>query len=128
MKNTPLKTTVIDILSSQRKPVSVPILMKLLSSKKYTPNKTTLYRLLGKMKKESLVEEILLDSNLSFYELKSHNHHHHFMCEKCKAIHCVIDKPLEKIVNQLEHKLKNKGLQIQSHQFSFSGYCKNCIS
>ncbi|MCF7917531.1 transcriptional repressor [Candidatus Gracilibacteria bacterium] len=128
MRNTPLSATVIKVLKSQHKPISVPDILSLLKTRGLTPNKTSLYRLLDRMKEGDFVEEVLLDSNLSFYELKGAQHHHHFVCDKCKKFHCVADKSLEKVVHQLEQKLEHQGLQVQSHQFSFSGLCKNCTS
>lgn len=128
MENTPLKETVLNILKQEGKPMSVPELLLFLKKKKLSPNKTSLYRLLKKLQRKQLVDEVLLDSNISFYEITT-RHHHHFICKKCKKNQCIEEnKSLEKAVHELEHKLEHKGLQIQSHQLSFSGLCKNCIS
>ena len=124
MRNTPLKKAVLNILKQQGKPVSVPELLLFLKKENLSPNKTSLYRLFEKLKEEEMIEETLLDSRVAFYEWKSNDHHHHFVCEKCKTTHCVEDKPLEEATRQLEQKLKTKGLSVQSHQFSFSGLCK----
>jgi Fe2+ or Zn2+ uptake regulation protein len=128
MRNTPLQESVLSILKQQGNPISVPELQVLLEDKNLSPNKTSIYRLLEKLKKEEAIEEILLDSRVAFYEWKADHHHHHFVCEKCKTIHCVEDSKLEQAVHQLEHKLEKQGLRVQSHQFSVSGVCPRCIS
>lgn len=127
MPNTSIKQALLHILQQEQKPFSVPDLLSFLAQEGITPNKTTLYRALEKMKSENVVNEVLLDSKCAFYELNTH-HHHHFVCEKCKSIQCVKDPSLESTVHALEKKLEQNGLNIQSHQFSFSGLCKQCAS
>ena len=127
MRETPLKTAVLEILKTEQKPVSIPALILLLAKKDLKPNKTTLYRLFQKLVSLGKVEEVLLDSGIAFYELKLH-HHHHFTCRNCNDIQCISDPELERTVHHLESQFQAKGFQIETHQFSLSGICQNCLS
>lgn len=125
MRKTPLFTAVLKILETESIPVSVPELQALLLTQKFTPNKTSLYRLLERLQTENLIETVLLDNKTAFYEIKS-EHHHHFVCNECEAIECLADASLENKIHALEHTLEAQGLKITDHQFSFSGQCAQC--
>ena len=125
MKTTTLSQLVISIFKVEHRPLSVPVIQDILKIKNLVPNKTTLYRLLEKLKQENLIEEVLLDSRTTFYELKTHGHHH-FSCTDCETVECIEDKDLEGQIKTLEQELKNRGLQIESHHFSLAGKCQSC--
>ena len=125
MKNTPLFQSVCKILSGQKKPFSVPEIQTLLARQNLNPNKTTLYRMLEKMVESGAVEAILLDSKTTFYEIKSH-HHHHFRCQKCDQIQCLSDPQLEHQIHQLQSQMAKRGFAVENHHFSLSGKCKMC--
>lgn len=125
MKQTPLLEQVLHIFSQTNGPVSVPELQIKLAEKKVKPNKTTLYRMLEKLSNEKKIEQLLIDPKVTYYELKTH-HHHHFTCQQCESIQCLEDIEIEKNIHQLEAELKKKGLLVRNHQFSLSGLCKNC--
>ena len=126
MRQTPLLKTVLKLLKEAHKPLSVPELQHLLEGQNLTPNKTTLYRMLDKLGEDGVVEALLLDPKVTYYELKTH-HHHHFKCNNCDAIKCISDPELESQIHALEHKLETKGLTIKDHHFSLSGTCNTCI-
>ena len=128
MRQTSLFKAVRSIFQKEHQPLSVPEVRKKLKQKNISPNKTSLYRLLEKMKQEDLIEETLLDSRVAFYEWKSGNHHHHFVCSQCKQIHCFSDSTLEEAMHNLEYQLQKKGHKVANHQFSLSGICNHCIS
>ncbi len=128
MKKTPLLESVLSLLKQQKKPISVPEIQEKLAEKSLTPNKTTLYRMLERLESEQEVEPILLDSKITYYELKTSHHHHHFCCEICKKILCISDSELEKQVHLLEEKLLSQGFLVNEHHFSFSGKCPRCVS
>lgn len=125
MRQTPLLKNVQALLTREHRPLSVPDLQDLLADQGVTPNKTTLYRLLERMKKEGIISEVLLDSKVAFYELQDH-HHHHFTCSECRQIRCIDDPELESQIHQLEQKLAQKGFTVENHHFSVSGQCGQC--
>jgi Fe2+ or Zn2+ uptake regulation protein len=125
MKKTALLTEVTSILKEQNCPLSVPQIQELLKKRSFLPNKTTLYRMLEKLKQHGDIESILLDNAVAHFEYKTH-HHHHFICNDCKDITCIADETLENHIHRVQDILAAKGLSITSHQFSFSGMCHNC--
>ena len=127
MRNTPLLEAVKSIFESFNKPMTVPQILESLKSQNISPNKTSLYRMLEKLKKEEFIEDLILDSKTVYYELKTH-HHHHFSCNDCGTINCIEDQELEKNIHALETKLRKKGLVVQNHNFSFSGLCETCAA
>ena len=125
MRKTPLLTSVLQLLKDSKKPLSVPDIQTALEQLGLTPNKTTLYRMLEKLKEEHTVEALLLDPKVVYYEMRTH-HHHHFRCDSCDEIKCISDPELESQIHQLEHKLEAKGLKIDAHHFSLTGKCSHC--
>lgn len=126
MRITNLTKAILELLQDSAQPISVPeILKKLNDEKGLKPNKTTLYRQFQKLTQENKVEEVLLTNNVTHYELKK-DHHHHFICNECDTIQCLEDKNLEGEIHKLEQILEQQGLQIEQHQFSFSGSCQKC--
>lgn len=126
MRQTPLLKTVLSLLENSKKPLSVPEIGQLLQAQNLTPNKTTLYRILDKLQENGTVEALLLDPKVTYYELKTH-HHHHFRCQNCDKIQCVNDPELESQIHALEEKLEAKGIKVEEHHFSLSGTCSTCL-
>ncbi|MCF7906186.1 transcriptional repressor [Candidatus Gracilibacteria bacterium] len=127
LRKSALRTAMMDIFSHAKAPLTVPSLQEALKKKKLSPNKTSLYRHLDTLVSLGALEELVLESSVTHYELQRH-HHHHFVCESCEKIECLEDSQLEKSIHALEDTLKKKGLSAQKHQFSFSGTCKSCLS
>ena len=127
MRNTPLVEAVKDIFESAHRPVSVPEMQTMLSKKKLEPNKTSLYRMLRKLKDEGFINEVLIDSKTVHYERKMHDHYH-FNCEGCEVTKCIDDQKLGEKIGELEKELSKKGLSVKQHYFSISGLCEDCSS
>ena len=125
MRQTHTVKKVLEIMEAAHKPISVPELQTKLSDLGFTPNKTTLYRMLEKLETEDVVQSLLLDPKVIYYEFKTH-HHHHFRCDSCDEIQCITDPDLESKIHALEDKLASKGLTINDHHFSLSGKCTAC--
>ncbi len=125
LKKTPLRVAILEVFSEKKEPITILDLQKKLHQKNFFPNQTSLYRQIETLVESSVLHSVMLKNSTAYYELQAH-HHHHFICEKCNAIECIEDKSLENQVHILEKKLKNQGLQISSHQFSFHGKCRLC--
>ena len=125
MRETPLLLKVMELLKGSNSPLSVPNIQALLLSENLSPNKTTLYRMLEKLADAGKIEALLLDPKVTYYEIKSH-HHHHFVCDSCDIIKCVSDPDLESQIHALEYKLASKGMTIREHHFSLTGTCNTC--
>lgn len=125
MHQTQLLKSVLEILSENKKPISVSTILELLREKSLTPNKSTLYRMLEKLNKRDEISVLHLDDKNKYYKLKSHQHHH-FKCDSCDEIQCVTDQGLEKQIQNLQQKLAQQGMNVSSHHFSLSGTCSDC--
>ena len=100
-------------------------LEKNLEEKNIFANQTSVYRQVETLTENNILQSIILKNSTGYYELQTH-HHHHFICDTCEKIECVEDEALETQIHFLEDKLVQKGMQIDSHQFSFHGKCKQC--
>jgi Fe2+ or Zn2+ uptake regulation protein len=125
MRKTPLLQAVTEILTIEDRPLSVPEILEVLQAKNFSPNKTTLYRMLDKLVENEKVEALLLDPKVTYYEIKTH-HHHQFRCKNCSTIKCITDSGLESQIHDLSSKLAESGLSIDAHNFSLSGTCGDC--
>jgi Fe2+ or Zn2+ uptake regulation protein len=124
-RNTPIRTTLLAILSKIKKPLTTQELLMALAEKGIEANKTTIYRQLESLQKNHLVKEVHFNDRNVRYELnEKDSHHHHLVCVKCKKVEDIVFPedlhPQEKIVWK---KNKFKGLQ---HFLEFFGLCKNC--
>jgi len=125
MRKTPVVKAVLELMRAAKKPLTVPEIQSLLRDLGFEPNKTTLYRMLEKFQAEGLVDAVLLDPKMVYYEIKTH-HHHHFACRTCTKIRCISDDALESHIHNFEKKLEAKGFNVEEHNFSFSGTCATC--
>lgn len=126
MKNTPLLQSVKNIFESVSKPVTVLEIQNILDAEGLEPNKTTLYRMLEKLKEEGFIEGLILDNKTTYYELKTH-HHHHFRCEDCDEIRCINDSQLETQIHSVEAGLRSEGVVVNHHHFFLTGKCTTCV-
>jgi len=125
MNQTLLLKAVQAIFITNSSPITVSGIQEILASKNLKPNKTTLYRMLEKIKIQGFIEEILLNDKITYYERKA-NHHHHFRCNDCDYIRCITDPSLEEKIHSLQDALESDGLKIDSHHFFLTGTCASC--
>lgn len=118
---TPIRQTLVEVLKNS-KPLTPQELLFEFKKLGIKPNKTTVYRQLEFLKRNGIVEEVLLGRSKR-YELKS-NHHHHVVCLKCGNMEDIA----------VEADLKNQELEIQKktnykitkHFLEFFGLCEKC--
>ncbi len=91
-------------------------------------DKATVYRIIARLVERSIIKEIFIDSNKSYYELVSQRHHHHIICKVCnKIIPIVISEKVEGNIQNLENRInKELNFNITSHLLTFYGSCKGC--
>ena len=120
-----VRNVILESLSKNKKPLSVFDFQRLLKVKKLNVNKTTVYRELKSLKKESIILELQLKGSKRWYELAEREHHHHIICVKCDKVEdfagCdsknLIDKALKQAPDFAE---------ITNHTVDFFGLCKSC--
>ncbi len=125
LRITPIRTTLLKILSKIKKPLTIQELLAALKIKGLKANKTTIYRQLESLRENNLVNEVHFNDRNIRYELnKKDAHHHHLVCIKCKKVEDVI------LPEDLHHQEKmvwdkNK-FKVLKHFLEFFGLCKNC--
>lgn len=83
----------------------------------------TVYRTLERFVNKKILTKLEFLEGKFRYELSSHNHHHHAICQKCGTITDIedcMDKDLERKVAQKTH------FAITSHKLEFFGLCSKC--
>lgn len=124
-RHTKIRAHILDTLEKNHKPLSSPDLQKLLVHARISANKTTVYRELAFLKKQSIVREVQFGDGMKRYELLPDTHHHHLICLDCQTVE---DMPLEKDLDAQEKAIaKNKNFKILTHSLEFYGICRNCI-
>ena len=125
-RKTIVSENVLKILERSTTALSVTQLIQLLEKKNIRPNKTTLYRIIDKLKENSLIHVFTLNNGTSYFELKDNHHHHHFFCNQCEKVICLNTCHLSKNNNQFEDILPNQNFSIDTHEFNIYGLCDKC--
>jgi Fe2+ or Zn2+ uptake regulation protein len=121
---TKIKKAIVNILSEDRCLLSKTELVKKLKIKNICPDRSTIYRELLLLTKNSVIIKNTI-FGVDYYEIPE-DHHHHLVCIGCNSINKVgIGNHLvnqEKIIAE-----KNK-FEIINHSLEFYGYCVHCKS
>lgn len=121
---TTVRKAIAAIFERHQEPLSADEIKELLKEKKLFPNKTTIYRELETLLKETIVEVVDLGEGKKRYELSGKGHHHHLFCQQCQKITCVeIGSHLAEVEKSIEQSL---GFVVLGHHLEFIGLCKNC--
>ena len=72
---------------------------------------------------EGKTEEELLRDDRALYEVKRHEHKHHFVCLRCKEVFPLAGCPLERYEQNLG---QEEGFVVEGHKLEIYGYCPNC--
>lgn len=127
MRETKIGLALLKLLEVTSKPISVPEILEILEKQSLLPNKTTIYRQLEQLQKQSKVSAITLKSGTIHYEFKK-NHHHHFICDSCGDIMCLNKIENSEDICKAIQKLTAPGVQIKSHEFNLYGDCEKCLN
>jgi Fur family ferric uptake transcriptional regulator len=125
---TKIRQEMLTIFSRSKQPLSAQEILAILSPKHPTVNKTTIYRELEFLVKNSVVAELDILDGMKRYELlESGHHHHHLVCKECRDIQCV-EVPHHDL-DALESRIqKSHNFKVTSHVLEFFGLCKKCAS
>lgn len=127
LRVTPLKEAILSILFETEQPISVREITAKLKKRKLNPNKSSLYRELKTLRSVQILSELRIGKRASSYELKHlDEHHHHFVCKRCKKIVDFKNKNLENAMDRIVKSLKKQGLQAKEHELNFFGRCASC--
>lgn len=114
-----------DIFGDNQSPLSIEDMKKHLTKKGWNGDTVTLYRQVQTLLKEDLIEISDIPGRKRRYENKK-DHHHHFVCLKCKKTQCIEKESIEKEIFTIIEKIQSKGVYVKNHSFSLSGICKQC--
>lgn len=124
LRVTKTRQLLFEVLQSASMPQSVPELQEALAKKKYTPNKTTLYREIEKLVTSGALVKVQLSETRVSYELAG-DHHHHFVCQVCSRVTRI--SFCEQVMKTLGTLLTEQGKKVTRHNLEFFGVCEFCL-
>ena len=83
----------------------------------------TVYRTLGALSEEGVVDALSHRSRELCYRLCGEGHHHHLVCTSC---HRVVELPDCDLGSWLEHVAREHDFVATDHQIELSGVCGDC--
>lgn len=105
------------LLSNYSKPVDAGTLVE-----KLKVNKTTVYRQIEKLVNNGVILEVEFGDGKKRYELRSLDHHHHLICNKCGKLEDIeLDEQI--VLNEVA---KKSDFKVESHSLEFFGLCVDC--
>ncbi len=121
LKKTDSRIALLNLLSKNKKPLSVKSIVSKLSG-----DKVTIYRMLEAMNKKGLIRRVDTGEREAQYEIIDNNHdHHHIICLDCKKVSdftgCDADILINKALKQVKDFKK-----ITHHSFDLFGICNTC--
>jgi Fe2+ or Zn2+ uptake regulation protein len=121
LKKTDSRIALLDLLSKNKKPLSVKDIVSKLSG-----DKVTMYRMLEAMTKKGLIRRVDTGEREAQYEIiDHHDDHHHVICLDCKKVSdftgCDADSLITKALKQVKD-FKS----ITHHSFDLFGICNTC--
>ena len=126
-RTTIITTQLMSILQNSDHPLSTTQLLALLKQKGHTPNKSTIYRILDKLVTHKKATLITLKNGISYYELSTNTHHHHFFCTKCETIYCLNHCHIHQNNINLNELLPHPEFKVSDHDFNLYGTCNQCV-
>ncbi|NCO65351.1 MAG: hypothetical protein COW32_08235 [Candidatus Aquicultor secundus] len=120
---TTLRKAIIEELDVARKPLSAAEIAELLKRRNLEPHKTSVYRELGFMLEQGIINKLPFGEKQDRFEIAAMDHHHHAVCQSCgevEDIDCTDD------IRRIEEMLGAQDFKVNYHLIEFFGLCKNC--
>jgi Fur family ferric uptake transcriptional regulator len=88
-----------------------------------TVSRATVYRTLPLLTESGLVREMDFGKDYKFYDpnYAAHPHHNHIICQDCEKIVEFESDKIEKIENEISHRL---GFAVKTHQLQITASCE----
>ncbi|RAP34577.1 hypothetical protein DID77_00705 [Candidatus Marinamargulisbacteria bacterium SCGC AG-439-L15] len=125
-RKTIASTHIWNLFKTSKSPVTFHEIDRYLKQKQVAPNKSTIYRILDKLLNNHKISQITTKEGKSYYELQSHSHHHHFICNSCHKAFCLKSCHIDSQKINLSQLLPNAKFSIDSHDFNLYGVCDSC--
>lgn len=125
-RNTKKSSLVFEIIQSSNHPLSAGQIIKKVSDQAISINKTTVYRILEKLLVSQDILAINLRNGITYYEVTTPIHHHHFFCNTCESIHCLDACHIDTHNINLTQLTSSTSFTIHDHDFNLYGECEKC--
>ncbi len=123
LKNTPARRLILEVFSSDCKPINADFIYSKLKTKNL--NQVTIYRTLASLEQAGIIKKVDLRKDSAYYEL-AENHHHHIVCSDCGKTEgfelCNMDKISKEVLRQ-----SSQFKMISQHSLELFGLCKSCV-
>jgi Fur family ferric uptake transcriptional regulator len=121
---TTVRRFMITALCKAEAPLAANDLLEQLAKDNLHANKTTVYRELSFLEKQSAIKSIDFGDGTKRYEVAGGHHHHHLICTDCGS---VTDIELKNDVEEEGVRLGGEhGFTVTGHSLEFFGTCKKC--
>ena len=124
LRFTALRSNVLEIIITARKPVKAYDILDQLRQKKFSAKPITVYRTLDFLLQHAFIHK--LDSINAFFACLhplEHNECYFFLCNKCGKINEIFINDTKQIMQQIK---SNNNFIITKMYLELSGECKNC--
>jgi Fur family ferric uptake transcriptional regulator len=127
-RQTRQRETIFKVLKAARGPLTIPEIHSRahMDKKSGKAGIATIYRTINLLLENSLIQQVILPTGETRYEMaedKGH-HHHHFKCNKCQSVYdleiCPVGLPQGTMIPG--------GFRIDSHEITLFGLCPDCLA
>lgn len=121
LKKTESRVALLNLLSKNKKPLSVKDIVSQISG-----DKVTIYRMLEIMTKKGLIRRVDTGEREAHYEIVDiHDDHHHIICLNCNKVSDFTGCGSESLIKNALKQVKDFKL-VKHHSFDLFGICNNC--
>lgn len=123
LKNTPARNLILELFSSDCKPINAEFIYGKLKSKSL--NQVTIYRTLATLERVGILKKADLRKGSAYYELTDDNDHHHFVCTNCGRIEDFTGCNLDTVIKTALKKTRGFA-KVTDHSLELFGLCTTC--
>lgn len=121
-RNTVQGETIREVISHSERPLTVEEIHGQAARKHQGLGIATVYRAVQRLAEEGVVQPVTFPGEgHQYFEPRGKQEHHHFLCRRCDRAFCVSGVPV------MWDRIVPGGFQLQEHQVTLSGLCKDCI-
>ena len=119
-----VREVILDSIMQSHNPLSYFDFYRILSKRKISANKATVYRELAFLTRQKFICEIQFKDGIKYYEVMEDDHHHHIICNECQAVgHVNLKRDLDAEEKAIA---KNNKFKVLTHSLAFYGLCQKC--
>ena len=129
LKSTGLRATaprlkILEIFrKAERRHLSAEDIYRLLLAEQADIGLATVYRALAQFEQAGLLSRHHFEAGKAVYELRSRQHHDHFVCLACGRVEEFLDAEIER---RQRHMAQQRGWDVREHAMSLYGLCPEC--